>query len=69
MCPLELEGECGHTNQIMTTHVTCVTWSVTINHVSEINCNFVLSYFQLFAVAKNVYHNCRTFYFCLQKRD
>ena len=45
MCRLELEGECGHTNQIMTAHVTCVTWSVTINHVSGINCNFVLSYF------------------------
>ena len=49
MCPHEPEGECGHINQIMTAHVTCVTGpvtgSVTINHVSGINCqifNFVL---------------------------
>ena len=45
MCPHEPEGECGRINQIMTVHVTCVTGPVTINHVSAINCNFVLSYF------------------------
>ena len=44
MCPHEPEGECGHINQIMTAHITCVTGPVTINHVSAINCqifNFV----------------------------
>ena len=45
MCPHEPEGKCGHTNLIMTVHVTCVTGCVTINHVNVINCqifNFVL---------------------------
>ena len=37
MCPHEPEGDCGHINQIMTAHVTCVTGPVTINHVSAIN--------------------------------
>ena len=37
MCPHELEGDCGHTNQIMTAHVTCVTGPVTVNHVSAID--------------------------------
>ena len=37
MCPHEPEGECGHINQIMTAHITCVTGPVTINHVSAIN--------------------------------
>ena len=37
MCPHKPEGECGHINQIMTVHVTCVTGPVTINHVSTIN--------------------------------
>ena len=39
------EGECGHINQIMTAHVTCVTGPVTINHANTINCqifSFVL---------------------------
>ena len=45
MCPYEPEGECGYINQIMTVHVTCVTGPVTINNVSDINCqifNFML---------------------------
>ena len=45
MCPCEPEGECGYINQIMTVHVTCVTGPVTINNVSDINCqifNFML---------------------------
>ena len=37
MCPHEPECECGHINQIMTAHVTCVTEPVTINHVSAID--------------------------------
>ena len=37
MCPHEPEGECEHINQIMTTHITCVTGPVTVNHVSAIN--------------------------------
>ena len=36
MCPHEPEGECGHINQIMTVHVTCLTGTVIINHVSTI---------------------------------
>ena len=35
MCPHEPEGECGHINQNMTAHVTCVTGPVTINNVSN----------------------------------
>ena len=31
------EGECGHINQIMTAHVTCVMGPVTINHANTIN--------------------------------
>ena len=27
MCPHKPEGECGHINQIMTVHVTCVNWA------------------------------------------
>ena len=38
MRPHEPEGECGHINQIMIAHVTCVTGPVTINHVRAINC-------------------------------
>ena len=33
MCPHEPEDDCGHTNQIMTAHVKCVTGPVTVNHV------------------------------------
>ena len=36
MCPHEPEGECGHINQIITVHVTCVTGTEIINHVSTI---------------------------------
>ena len=36
MCSHEPEGECGHIKQIMTVHVTCVTGTVIINHVSAI---------------------------------
>ena len=56
MCPHEPEVECRHINQIMTVRVTCVTGPVIINHVSAINCNFVLSYFSTLCTNKNVYH-------------
>ena len=38
MCPHKREGECGHINQVLAVHVTCVTGPVTINNVSAINC-------------------------------
>ena len=44
MCPHEPEGECGHINQIITAHDTCVIRPVTINHMHTINCQLYYTF-------------------------
>ena len=44
MCPHEPEGKCGHTNQIMTAHVTCMTGPMKLYEICAYIFNFVKSH-------------------------
>ena len=57
ICSYKPDGECGHINQIMTAHVTCVTGPMTNSHVTVINCQI----FNLhISITTYVYHYCRS---------